>query len=117
MSEVLLTIWRNRRWVAYGVLSVIIVFLYVANKGLHADIANAKSLNTTLQSKIETQNSQIETMAALAAQRQMAAKAALKAAEATANGHSSKASRILTLKPKGDDECAAALELLKEYQQ
>ena len=117
MLEVLQLIWRFRQWVAYVALSAIIAFLYAANSGIRADLASAKLKNVELQSIINLNNQTLEQMAAWSAQREKEAAAALKAAEATANGHSSRASQILMAKPKSNDECVAALELLKEYQQ
>jgi len=116
MVEVLQLIWRYRRYVAYAVLSLIIGWLYVANSGLRADLANAKLKNVELQSVIDLNNQTLMQMSAWSERRAKEAAAALKAAEATANGHSSKASQILMAKPKSNDECVAALDLLKEYQ-
>jgi cell division protein FtsB len=116
MLEALTLIWRLRNWVGFAVLSGIIVFLYAANSGLRADIAGEKAKNTVLAQKIETTNSILDDMAAHAKLREQKAKAALKEAEGAAKTHTVTATRILMTKPKGDDQCAAALELLKEYQ-
>lgn len=116
MLEAVQLIWRYRRYALYAVLSVIIIWQYAVNSGLRADLATEKLKSTQLSASVEQQNKQVMEMAALAAKRQKEAEAALKAAEATANGHSSKATKILMAQPKSNDECVAALELLKEYQ-
>lgn len=117
MLEAAKLAWHLRNWVGFAVLSVIIVFLYAANRGLHADVAVEKARNAELTSKISLQNASVDALVKSAEQRKKAAQDKLKRADGVAKKHTSRANEILLAPLKEDDECVAALELLREYQQ
>lgn len=116
MLEVLKIIWSFRRLFAGVVLLLAIAWLLHTKTVLQRDLAVQRLQNAQLIQEINIQNTEINKWKAAADERAKVAKAAMEAAKKTAAAHTTKAQRILVAKPTADDECVAALNLLREYQ-
>lgn len=116
MFEALKTIWSFRRFFGVAVLLIAIAWLYNSKVALQRDLAQEQLRNRQLVQEVNIQNTEINKWKAAADERAKVAKAAMEAAKKAAAVHTTKAQRILVAKPTADDECVAALNLLREYQ-
>ena len=116
MLEVLKIIWSFRRLFAGVVLLLAIAWLLHTKTALQRDLAQEQLRNNQLVQEVSVQNAEINRWKSVADERAKIAKAAMEAAKKAAATHVTKAQRILVAKPTADDECVAALNLLREYQ-
>ena len=112
MIEALRVAWTFRRFFAYGVLVLVIAWLWVSNTGL----AEQKLAYTKLEGSVAIQNEKIAGYEKVAAERKAIAEKAMEVALASEKKHADKATRILLTQAGDSDQCKAAFDLLREYQ-
>ena len=116
MIEAIRWCWKFRRFFAAGLIILAFMWVWYAKTSVERDLAREKLLVADLEHRIENQNAAITQWAADAQRREVAAKEAMRKASLDAKRHNVKAQRILVEKPVADDECVAALDLLRKYQ-
>jgi len=114
--EALRIAWTFRRFFAYGVLVLVIAWLWVSNTGLERDLAEQKLAYTKLEADVAIQNEKIAGYEKVAAERKAIAEKAMEVALASEKKHADKATRILLTQAGDSDQCKAAFDLLREYQ-
>jgi hypothetical protein len=116
MIEVIRWCWKFRRFFLTGIVVVAFMWVWYAKTSVERDLAREKLMVVDLEHRVEQQNVAIMEWAADAQRRGVMAKEALRKASLDAKHHNVKAQRILVEKPVADDECVAALSLLRKYQ-
>lgn len=109
-------LWRLRNLFGYALLILVSAWFWWGKNSLETEVAELKLELGATYATIETQNHMIGIAEFRTKQAQRAGEEALKAAKSADRGYRTKAQRILVEVPVADDECVAALELLKEYQ-
>jgi hypothetical protein len=92
------------------------MWVWYAKTSVERDLAREKLVVADLEHHLEQQNDAIKAWRDEADRREVVAKEALRKASLDAKRHNVKAQRILVEKPVADDECVAALSLLRKYQ-
>lgn len=109
-------LWRLRNLFGYALVLLLCAWFWWGKNSLETEVAELKLELGTAYATIETQNHMIGIAEIKTKRAQKIGEEALKAAKTADRGYQKKAQRILVEVPVADDECVAALELLKEYQ-